>query len=74
MVDKLTKIKKPLTTHDLVILKPNQGVSVTQVMECMEKEGLRGLTIEELLSLKEVRSTWIEPKETDIIIEPETDK
>lgn len=57
---------------DLELWQPTKPMSVKEVLEEMKKAGRRALTLEEVEALmKKAGVETIEPKEDDIVINPE---
>ena len=64
---------KSISPEDITIVTPLKNMTYREMMEEMDKQGLRPPTAEDMLSIiKKTESTRpirIEPKDTDIVIE-----
>lgn len=59
--------EKPIREEDVVLVQPTKTMSTQEILDEMKKQGMRPLTLKEMLSLG--KSKKIEPKDTDIVIE-----
>jgi len=72
IVDKTEE--QTIKPEDVELVSPTKPMSAEELLQEMEKQGRRSLTINELKQFIEDTTGIIEPQEDDIVIEKETKK